>query len=177
MNLADLDRIEAELSIRLPDAYRDTMLEFPIAACVGNSDTDLWDDAAALIRFNLELRRGAPGGVPPWPPHLFALGHGGDGSPYALDLRDPSLPVWWVDHGAVASPGSGPVGSGFADWFRRYVDDVVHDLEADGIDPRGTPKERDLAEARNARQSCVAFLAFLAVVGAVLLAVVTLANR
>lgn len=53
----DLAGIEAELGIDLPKGYRDSMLDFPLPACAGNSDCDLWDDAEALTERNQELRR------------------------------------------------------------------------------------------------------------------------
>ena len=58
MTEADLDRIERELDIRLPAPYRNFMAAFPLSACAGNAETELWDDADALIEVNRELRAG-----------------------------------------------------------------------------------------------------------------------
>lgn len=159
---ADLARIEAALDVELPESYRSTMLRFPIPACAGNADTELWDDADTLIAYNRELRDGAPGGVEPWPPHMFALGHGGDGCPMAIDLRQPEAPVWWVDHCHLDGRGSGQAHDSFLEFVERYVEDLRSDFLGDGIDPDGTPEEREAFYAREAREGCFCWLWVLA---------------
>jgi hypothetical protein len=57
LTATDLDRIEAALGVALPRVYREVMTRFPIPALAGNCDTDLWDDAAALIDHCGETRR------------------------------------------------------------------------------------------------------------------------
>ncbi len=97
MTESDLNLIEKELKLKLPSTYRNFMLDFPIPACTGNDDTELWDNAKRLISENQELRKGMFGGVKPWPNHFFCLGGAGSGCVYALDLRKPDAPVWWVE--------------------------------------------------------------------------------
>jgi hypothetical protein len=149
MTEEDLDRIEQALDIALPDAYRAALLNFPIVAWRGNTETELWDDADAIIELNRELRAGAPGGVPPWPAHMFALGHSGDGSPSALDLSTPGAPRWWVDRSGLANVGSGQTHASFEEWLPEYLEDLRHDLLMEGLDPNSTPREREAAMEKN----------------------------
>lgn len=171
MTERDLSRIEAELHLTLPPSYRAAMLRFPVQAFVGNVDTDLWDDAEALIRFNKELRTGAPGGVQPWPSHMFALGHRGDGCPAAIDLREADAPVWWVDRGHLDSSGSGKTHGSFTAWFETYTRDLRDDSLADGVDPEGSPADRGRAEAANARGGCVALIVVVLVLSAAIVGI------
>jgi len=161
---ADLRRIQAELEIELPESYRKTMLAFPIPACAGNDDTELWDDPELLIARNREYRQGAPGGVKPWPAHLFFVGDGGSGCPHAIDLRSPDAAVWWIDHGHFDLDSSGEIESSFSEWADAYLRDLRDDLEGDGIEPLSTPEDRDRVETRNARESFVALVVVIAVV-------------
>src|SRR5712691_8832739 len=115
MNELNLDFIERELGIKLPSIYRQRLLVYPIPACVGNSDTALWDDAGKLVVLNRKLRAGAPGGIPMWRTHMFALGQiEGDPSVRAIDLRVPEAPVWWVDHCHLDGQGSGQTHATFS---------------------------------------------------------------
>src|SRR5574341_1138760 len=114
-----LARIEQALQIQLPQSYRTRMLAFPVPAAAGNTDLAVWDSADRLIEFNRELRAGAPGGVKPWPPHFFAIGHPGDGCPIALDLREGDA-VWWIDHCHLGNPGSHREAASFTSWADDY---------------------------------------------------------
>ena len=139
MSPEDLDRIERDLGINLPDSYRSVMSGFPIPAFAGNSDTDLWDDADALIERNLELRTEHVKGHGPWPSHCYFFGDPLTACGYALDLRKPDAPVLWVDHCDLDARASGEVAPSFAAWAEQYVAKVRGDLEKDGIDPDGAP--------------------------------------
>ncbi len=169
MTQEDLRTIESELGVSLPHQYRATMLNFPVPACAGNSDTYLWDDAAKLITENQMLRGGAPGGVPPWPSHLFCLGRAGGGDVYAIDLRETQAPVRWIDHSDVNLKSSGRDADSFSEWVTRYIRDLRNDLEGDGVNPDGSPEDRAQAESRNARAGCIAaILVTASIVGALI---------
>ncbi len=171
MKAADLDRIESTLRIELPEAYRSAMLRFSVPACVGNTDTYLWDDADRLISENLALRDGSDGNVKPWPPRFYCLGRAGGGDVYAIDLESPDHAVWWVDHSHLDNPSSAATGDTFTAWHDRLVADIRADLDGDGIDPDGSPEARSRAEAENSRGGCMVLLLvlFLAVVVALLI--------
>jgi len=132
MTKAELDRIESELRIVLPRSYRALMSAFPIPAQAGNCDTDLWDDAGALIERNQELRGRKHG---PWPADFFFIGDPVSSSGNAVDLRDPAAAVWWVDHCDLSARSSGAIAPSFDVWASRYVADARADLKLDGIDP------------------------------------------
>jgi hypothetical protein len=165
----DLSRIEQALKIQLPESYRGAMVPFPVPAAAGNSDFGLWDDAGRLIALNQELRRGAPGGVKPWPPHFFALGHAGDGCPYALDLSQGDA-VWWVDHGYLDNPSSGKEADAFGPWAADYFRTLRDEIAGEGIDPDGTPQARATAERKGAWQSALGCLLAAVVIVALLAA-------
>ncbi|MBS1120261.1 MAG: hypothetical protein H6Q90_2489 [Deltaproteobacteria bacterium] len=132
MTKADLDRIESELRIVLPRSYRELMSSFPVPAHAGNCDTDLWDDATALIEYNQDLRRRKRG---PWTADFFFIGDPVSSSGNALDLRDSEAAVWWVDHCDLSANSSGAIAPSFEVWASKYVADVREDLKRDGIDP------------------------------------------
>ena len=134
MSPDDLDRIERELAISLPRAYRAALSPFPVPACRGNSDRDLWDDAEELIAWNRSLRAGSVG-APPWPTRMFSVGTAGASSCYAIDLDAERAPVWWVDQWRFDAKGTGIVSSSFEAWLEEYVRDLRNDCVADGIAP------------------------------------------
>ncbi len=167
----DLSQIESELGIALPATYRRVMLAFPIRACVGNDDTELWDNPSRLIEENQLLRAGAPGGVPPWPAHFFCLGSAGSACVHAIDLADANGAVWWIDHCYLDAPSSGVVSPSFAEWSEQYIATLRGDLESDGIDPDGTPEAADAVremQARHSRWLLLGPLILLIAVGAAL---------
>jgi hypothetical protein len=172
----DIQRIETALGIQLPESYRSRMTSFPIAAAAGNSDLGVWDDADRLIEWNLELRRGAPGGVKPWPARFFAIGHAGDGCPHALDLSAGDA-VWWVDHSHLDDPGSCRQSDSFASWADDYFATLREEMAGEGVDPDASPASRAAAEAKGARQSAVACLVAVALVAAVVALVMWLVRR
>lgn len=85
MEKEELRRVSRELDISLPDSYVSTMEEYPVPALAGNADTDLWDDADAIIERNRELREGV-GAPASWPHHLFFMGDPLSGAANAIDL-------------------------------------------------------------------------------------------
>lgn len=112
MTTDDLQRIEEALGVALPPTYREAMLRFPEGDLAGNADTEVWDDAEALIERNRELRAGERA----WPAHLFFIGDPLTACAYAIDLNDPAAPVWWVDHGDLDAPSSGVIAPAFEPW-------------------------------------------------------------
>jgi hypothetical protein len=169
----DLRRIEDALGIRLPDSYRQQMRAFPIPAAAGNTDLEVWDHADRLIALNREYRAGMPGGVAPWPPRFFALGRGGDGCSYALDLEAGDA-VWWVDRGHLDNPVSQREAASFAEWAGGYFATLRDEMAGEEVDPDGSPAERAGVEAGNARSMGASCLVALVVLGGVIAAAVWL---
>jgi hypothetical protein len=66
----DFSRIEQTFAIRLPVVYRRRLSTFPVLQEVGNSHTQVWDDAEKLIDLNQRLRTEWKD----WPSWLFAIG-------------------------------------------------------------------------------------------------------
>jgi hypothetical protein len=125
MNQANLDRIETELQIKLPAAYRDFMLGEQGEEFSGNSDTDLWDDADAVISRNKDLRAGMDsGGSEPWPPELFFVGDPLTTCGNAIMLNDDRTPVHWIDHCDIEAESSGEVHPSFAEWASEVIENM-----------------------------------------------------
>lgn len=136
----DLDFVEGELGITLPAAYRRTLSAFPVPACAGNSDAELWDDAKALVARNRALRAGE-GGNAPWQRHQYFIG-GAAGWSNAIDLRKAEAPVWLVEADDWRHADTGIDYETFEEWAAAYVADQRQALEGDGVDPDGTPEAR-----------------------------------
>ncbi len=134
----DIDRIERELNLRLPDSYRSALVPYRIPALYGNTDYLLWDDAEALIRLNREQRKGSRW-ISAWPPYMYAVGDPHGDEMIAIDTRDPEGPVWWLDHGNLEHEASYLTEARFADWVEEFYRDMRGDLEGDGYDPDAPP--------------------------------------
>ncbi|WP_165251360.1 SMI1/KNR4 family protein [Paludisphaera soli] len=119
------NRIEAALGVRLPDAYKSRLDPFPIPHEAGNADDHVWDDPDALIDLNRRVRDAFA--VRPrsdWPPWLFVIGQAeGDPAGHAIDVRDPTCPVWWIERLDVGGlgPSDGPTGESFEAWCTRWI--------------------------------------------------------
>ena len=156
MTPQELAHLDAALAITLPEAYKALFDSFPIPAYSGNSDIAVWDHAERLLKLNLEYRTGAPGGLAPWPPHLYAMGHAGDGCPYAVDLRDES--VWWVDHGSVDNPTTQQEAALLGPWLAHYFEELRAEMVGEEVDPDGLPADRERSEAKAARANALGCL-------------------
>ncbi len=162
----DLDQLERELEITLPASYRRALVPFPVAAAAGNSDLAVWDDPKKLTELNRELRQGAAGRVKPWPAHLFAVGHPGDGCPYAIDVRGGDE-VWWVDHCHLENPGTTRERLPFAAWAADYFRVLRDEMVGEEVDPDGTPGQRAAVESKQSRLQALSCLMVALVVGLV----------
>ncbi len=167
----DLNQIESELGIKLPPVYRQKMSPFPIPTYAGSGDTsglELWDSAKDLIQLNRELRVETRY-QKPWPSHFFALGKDDSGCNQAIDLRDATCRVLWVDRGHVDSVDLDyKLYPTFLDWAGDYLESVRVDLLERGIDQNMTPQQRQAQEELNAQAGCRRFLFWVG--GAFLLA-------
>ncbi len=134
----DIDFIESELNLKLPDSYRSALVPYRIPARYGNTDELLWDDAQALVRLNREKRQGSRWS-PPWPPYMYSVGDPHGDEMIAIDTRDPDGPVWWLDHVNVDHDASYKTSERFADWVEEFYQDLRDDLSGDGYDPDAPP--------------------------------------
>src|SRR5437660_1681707 len=107
MTEADLYRVEAAIGRGFPAAVRDFFLNIPPALRTpdeerdpDDSDFELPDDADALIRMNTD--GWACLHLPNAGPNFFALGCGGCGETWWVDLDDPRGAVYFADAGTYA---------------------------------------------------------------------------
>lgn len=98
MKTHEVESIEKELGISLPQSYRSFITSYPddIASILG--DFELISDTARLLEMNKDLHSRPFYRFPPWPKHLFAIGENGCGDYYFLDLRDSAGTIRFVDH-------------------------------------------------------------------------------
>lgn len=168
MTPAELDRIEGELGIGLPETYRRAVDPYPIPALCGNTEWMFWDDADALIALNNELREGGRTRSP-WPPRFYALGQDGGGCSDAIDLDDPEHGVFWFDRQHIDVSDGDRSDEKLSAWIARQIVDSTRDLEDGGIDPSGTPEERALIQERNSKDACLPL--FLLVAGVIAISI------
>ena len=172
MSPLDVERIEQELHISLPQAYKDAVTNYPATAFRGNSDQNLWDNADELIRYNLELRAGDVSFVDPWPKRFFALGLDGGGCSDALDLEDPESGVYWFDKSHVSDEVSVPSPEKLSDWLKRQTDEMETYLLELGLTLVSSSEDFERAEAEEHKQqgrSCILFFIVAFLIGTVIL--------
>lgn len=96
MNADELARIEEELSLSLPPAYREIVLrpEFQGEAA---GFMEFTGDADEVIGLNLEARKEGFFGVK-WPEQYLIIGEDGAGNSYFTDLKRERPAVFLADH-------------------------------------------------------------------------------
>ncbi len=133
MRSDDLRRLEAAIGRPLPPAVRAFFLNFPPGLRTPDeerdpdfSDFELTDDADALIRMNTD----GPDNIwlPEAGPNFFALGSGGCGETWWLDLDSENGTVYFADAGTYArhsdhvADSLGEFAQGILDRRRRTTD-------------------------------------------------------
>lgn len=141
MTEQDLMRIERELDIHLPDDYRKAVLNYPIRADRGTSDSWLYDNAEALVKLNREYRNGFSG-LPPWPAHYFIVGET-DCMPYFVDLTKSPSPVFSADRGNLKWVSTE------AESLPAWVNALLKEMRENGEDPDA--KQRFNEKARKVK--------------------------
>lgn len=96
MTPEDFEKIEKELSVNLPQTYRDALLrpEFQAEAA---GYMEFTGDADEVIGLNLEVREEGFYGVK-WPEQYLVIGEDGAGNNYFTDLRRETPAVFLADH-------------------------------------------------------------------------------
>lgn len=131
MNKTDqLNLIEAELKIRLPEDYRKTMLEFPLQE--DGTEPLLYEDLEQVLRVNRKFKKSGFRGEA-LPPSVFVVGGNRAGDVYFIDTERENSPVFAVTsemesfdvddlerfrHGFTFSTWVGELMSG-QDWYRE----------------------------------------------------------
>jgi hypothetical protein len=130
MRKPDLDRIERELQVHLPKAYRDTLETYPFP--VDDHSVGMWlvDDADDVISSTHSWRDAQPNSLP-WPATLVYIGSDGGEYAYFLDVsRDPA-PVMVYDHETGTVLGEeAPNLPSFVEKCRRDLEEIEADKRA-----------------------------------------------
>ncbi|WP_269542127.1 hypothetical protein [Cerasicoccus fimbriatus] len=87
---------------------------------------------------------------------FFALGEDAGGCSEAIDLVDPDFGVFWFDRQHIEVLETDRSEERMEAWIARQIKDHTHDLMADGIDPNGTPKQRDEEYEKSSKSRCYA---------------------
>ena len=98
MTQTDIDRIERDLDVKLPPAYRELMCASD-AARLG--DAGIFDNAALVVERTKRQRAGFDG-APAWATKFVYVGDQDDDCPYALNVD--SGAVVRSDHGDLFEP-------------------------------------------------------------------------
>jgi hypothetical protein len=127
MTPADLERLESAIGRSLPAGVRQFLLNFPPGLRIPDeerdpdfSDFELTDDADALTAMN------APGigglALPNAGANFFALGAGGCGETWWIDLDTENGTVYFADAGTYAED-SDHVADSLAEFAQRMLDE------------------------------------------------------
>ena len=127
MKREDVDRIESELNIKVPNAYRDLVTNYPEEFYEWGADYDLSDSPDRVVEINREVRTEPFYGLK-WPDRYFAIGENGCGDYYCLDLQGDFTGVIFFDH---------EVGqfirkfSSLDEWWRNQLQEYLADTECE----------------------------------------------
>jgi hypothetical protein len=176
MTLDDIALIENELKIVLPPGYIAAVTPFPIPALVGNTDTNMWDNAEALIKFNRELREKSNYRTA-WPSHLYAMGRDHGGCQDAIDLSDPSFPVYWVDREQWEDALKSKPVEKFDRWILNQLKETLSDFYHNGEDPDAIPEQLQKNRDKINKSDFVSCLWGLLIIGALISLLIYFAKR
>jgi cell wall assembly regulator SMI1 len=94
MDDADFDRVEKDLGLRLPDAYRSVLRDAPKLSRYYPEVIVV--DATVVVALNREFRDGEFSAD--WQAHWLAIGTEANGDVLFIDLQEPVSPVFSWDH-------------------------------------------------------------------------------
>ena len=132
MNESDIAAIERELSIKLPLAYVQTMLKYPIdmksTAYAIYFECALPNEKDRVIEDNKELREHwvKPR---PWPNDYFTFGHDGGGNPYYIKVNNGEA-VYMAEHENGDLQDSERIFDTFEEWLKDSMSEEENDKSA-----------------------------------------------
>ena len=88
MKAVELNRIESELQIIIPENLKSIWENYPLKGAAGNSEHCIWDNAESITSENKRLREKRN-----WPNDLLFIGDDGAGNQYAIDINNPKVPI------------------------------------------------------------------------------------
>ena len=131
MTTADLQRLEKAIGRSMPQAVREFFLNFPPALRVADEDRDpddsdfeLTDDVDALIAMNSDGPQRV--WLPEAGPNFFALGSGGCGETWWVDLDSDNGTVYFADAGTYVKY-SDHVADSLAEFAQGMLDQNTED--------------------------------------------------
>jgi hypothetical protein len=119
----DFTRIEVELSILLPEAYR-AALQRPEFQSEAAGFQEFTGDADEVIGLNLEVRQDGFYGVK-WPAQYLVIGEDGAGNNYFTDLNRQHPAVFLADHELTTNKRRLITGEG----YETFADFIVFILK------------------------------------------------
>lgn len=111
MTPEDFTRIEQELAVSLPEAYREA-LQRPEFQSEAAGFQEFSGDADEVIGLNLEVREAGFNGVK-WPAQYLVIGEDGAGNNYFTDLNRHRPAVFLADHELTANKRRLITGEGY----------------------------------------------------------------
>ncbi|MDA0661162.1 MAG: SMI1/KNR4 family protein [Planctomycetota bacterium] len=92
----DVQRIEQELGLKVPESYASVVLNYPCPEVEGICRHGLFSDSQYVIEVNLEHRKEGWFGLA-WPNHFLAIGDDGCGDTYFMVIGKDDK-VYMADH-------------------------------------------------------------------------------
>lgn len=148
MAAINVELIEDRLGVKLPNAYRKLLIDYPQSLHDTKldlgwkqepiSERELYGDAERIICANVDQRRLSTqwfsDDIEPWPDHMLVIGDDQCGNYWCLDLRDSDDRVVFYDHDAGGFQDD-------SDSLAEYVEKTIreiHESNRDIADRRGT---------------------------------------
>ncbi|XAL99546.1 SMI1/KNR4 family protein [Phycisphaeraceae bacterium D3-23] len=134
MTNEEVNQIERELGIELPQSYRSAVVNMPIRAYDGTAYADVWYSADEIVGRNRELRSKRK-----WPNNLFFFGTDGGGWQHALHLPTGSVHIIeFEDIASFREQNTQPNGESYI-IFAQWYSDFIKEYEA----AQGVPFDSD----------------------------------
>lgn len=102
MTPTDIEKIEKETGLKLPQGYIDIVTHYPAELLDSDAaDFGLLDDPDVIIEENISVRKSGYFGEK-WPDHYLIIGQNGCGDYYVTNLNSNEFSVGFSDHEVMA---------------------------------------------------------------------------
>ncbi len=130
MDIADIEEIETHSGVKLPQRYRDILLNYPQQLLDLNDEFDTGPEHFQLFREKSKLLFYNPKGRnwETWRPEYFVIGENGCGETFVIDTSDPAAPVYvYSNHvGEFDGTEDGRAGQ-LCSCIEEWVDEIIGD--------------------------------------------------
>ena len=121
MNQVEIESIEEKTGIKLPESYKQVLLNYP-KELLGTEAEDfgLLSDAEVIIEENIEVRSNGYFGEA-WPGRYFIIGQNGCGDYYVINHENQEFSVGFACHEEMAC---NPYAANLAEFIGKYLNEI-----------------------------------------------------